>query len=187
MPSLHAALKGCCDFSPCVEKTARRQTGNTSSYKMPNTVGQNIVNQFMGQIQQSDNYQVPVSNSAVTNNEPSFRSQNTETQFYTSSRSPAEISTDQNFELTERQTNRNMQQGPQAKFEPFQIQLKSAAGGSQSKWQNWGDWSICSKSCGSGVQTRHRECNDGNFCPGRNYEEKVCETPCSQSSYWPSY
>ena len=76
-------------------------------------------------------------------NEPSFRSQNTETQFYISSRSPAEISTDQNFELTERQTNRNMQQGPQAKFEPFQIQLKSAAGGSQSKWQNWGDWSIC--------------------------------------------
>ena len=176
---------------------------------MPNTVGQNIVNQFMGQIKQSDNYQVPVSNSAVTNNEPSFRSQNTETQFYISSRSPAEISTDQNFELTERQTNRNMQQGPQAKFEPFQIQLKSAAGGSQSKWQNWGDWSICrtwfsivekkrigfyecfrtfkSKSCGSGVQTRHRECNDGSFCPGRNYEEKVCETPCSQSSYWPSY
>ena len=223
MPSLHDALKGCCDFSPCVEKTARRQTGKTrlgvkynesfrlqilfffiemtpkiSSYTRPNTVGQNIINQFMG----------PVANSPATNKGPSFQSQNTETQFYKSPRSPAKMSTDQNYEVTGPQTYRNAQQGPQAKFEPFQIQLKSAAGGSPSRWKNWGDWSICrswfsivkkrigfyecfrtfkSQSCGSGVQTRHRECNDGSFCPGRNYEEKVCETPCSQSSYWPSY
>ena len=110
---------------------------------MPNTVGQNIINKYMGQIKQSDKYQVPVANSAATNKEPSFQSQNTETKFYNAPRSPAKMSTDQNYEVTEQQTYRNTQQGPQAKFEPFQIQLKSAAGGSPSRWKNWGDWSIC--------------------------------------------
>lgn len=110
---------------------------------MPNTVGQNLVNQYMGRIQKSDNYQVPVANSAATNKEPSFQSQTTGTQFYKSPPTPVEISTDQSYEVTERQTYRNKQQRPQAKFEPFQIQLKSAAGDSQSRWGNWGDWSIC--------------------------------------------
>ncbi|KAG7164020.1 Hemicentin-1-like 5, partial [Homarus americanus] len=47
-------------------------------------------------------------------------------------------------------------------------------------WGSWEPWSVCSVSCGGGVQRRQRECNDpppsngGWFCPGSDTLEDYC-------------
>ena len=51
-----------------------------------------------------------------------------------------------------------------------------------SDWEEWGDWSECSQSCGSGFQSRMRTCNpgeDGQACTGPTMIRRVCNTtPC---------
>ena len=38
---------------------------------------------------------------------------------------------------------------------------------------DWSEWSKCSNSCGSGIQTRTQNCN-GDNCEGSQTEEKSC-------------
>ncbi|KAJ3580630.1 hypothetical protein NHX12_034328, partial [Muraenolepis orangiensis] len=57
---------------------------------------------------------------------------------------------------------------------------------SQSKqdgsWAAWGKYGACSRSCGSGVRIRTRQCanpapsNGGQDCPGVNYDYQLCNT-----------
>jgi len=54
---------------------------------------------------------------------------------------------------------------------------------SRPRWGEWGAWSMCSSSCGDGVQTRRRQCvnpSTGNtvgsqLCYGRDQEQKYCK------------
>ena len=47
-------------------------------------------------------------------------------------------------------------------------------------WSNWSSWSICSKSCGSGLKRRLRLCNNpapnygGTPCEGKSFEDETC-------------
>lgn len=47
-------------------------------------------------------------------------------------------------------------------------------------WSNWSNWTECNVSCGSGVVTRDRYCNNpepavgGKHCNGANKESKSC-------------
>ncbi|CAH2087110.1 unnamed protein product [Euphydryas editha] len=52
-------------------------------------------------------------------------------------------------------------------------------------WGPWSEWSECSRTCGAGVSTQSRECNNpeplnnGNYCIGDRSRYKVCNTdPC---------
>ncbi|XP_077410354.1 SCO-spondin [Vanacampus margaritifer] len=59
-------------------------------------------------------------------------------------------------------------------------------------WGPWSNWTQCTKSCGGGVQSRRRDCDnptaegDGNYCEGLGIEVKACNTahcpvaPCSK-------
>ncbi|XP_015927012.1 semaphorin 5c [Parasteatoda tepidariorum] len=58
-------------------------------------------------------------------------------------------------------------------------------------WSEWGTWSICSVTCGSGVQYRERTCDNpsvsgnGADCKGPSRSEKKCENPaCDVSEGW---
>ncbi|XP_035694556.1 uncharacterized protein LOC118428567 [Branchiostoma floridae] len=60
--------------------------------------------------------------------------------------------------------------------------------GSWEEWQSWGD---CSATCGGGMKTRMRTCNDqydGKSCVGKSTENRACaETPCPVWSEWSSW
>ncbi|XP_072317058.1 A disintegrin and metalloproteinase with thrombospondin motifs 16 [Eucyclogobius newberryi] len=49
-------------------------------------------------------------------------------------------------------------------------------------WSEWSSWSACSRSCGSGVSLRERQCNNprpaygGKFCEGSSRSYKLCNT-----------
>ena len=49
-------------------------------------------------------------------------------------------------------------------------------------WSDWTDWTLCSKTCGSGVAVRHRQCDspppdtDGQPCIGPDRETQTCNT-----------
>ena len=52
-------------------------------------------------------------------------------------------------------------------------------------WSNWGEWSDCTETCGSGNIVRHRDCdspapqNGGQPCSGLAYENVPCQvSPC---------
>ena len=52
-------------------------------------------------------------------------------------------------------------------------------------WGEWGEYSACSKICGTGTRERKRQCNDpsplgeGKDCVGPHSEQKDCNTnPC---------
>merc|ERR1712228_674136 len=51
-------------------------------------------------------------------------------------------------------------------------------------WSTWTSWSRCSKSCGTGSQTRTRSCNQpapscgGSSCRGSGSEGQDCNTQC---------
>uniref|UniRef100_A0A8K9UVC9 SCO-spondin n=1 Tax=Oncorhynchus mykiss TaxID=8022 RepID=A0A8K9UVC9_ONCMY len=59
-------------------------------------------------------------------------------------------------------------------------------------WGEWSNWTDCTKSCGGGVQSRHRDCDspspegEGDYCEGLGTEVISCNTdhcpvaPCSQ-------
>nr|DBA18217.1 TPA: hypothetical protein GDO54_016492 [Pyxicephalus adspersus] len=61
-------------------------------------------------------------------------------------------------------------------------------------WLDWGQWEECSKTCGSGKQTRTRTCNipsaqeGGKTCDGKAIDTKVCNTkPCPVNGEWSSW
>jgi len=46
------------------------------------------------------------------------------------------------------------------------------------EWQGWSDYSVCSKECGPGVQTRTRKCKvyqNDHDCVGKNEETRPCK------------
>ncbi|XP_022240552.1 semaphorin-5A-like isoform X1 [Limulus polyphemus] len=44
-------------------------------------------------------------------------------------------------------------------------------------WSEWSLWSVCSKSCGGGIQSKTRICNsEESDCDGESYKEKECNT-----------
>ncbi|RXN17958.1 SCO-spondin [Labeo rohita] len=58
-------------------------------------------------------------------------------------------------------------------------------------WSSWTPWSVCSVSCGAGLQSRYRFCSDpersgnGLPCVGPDREDRVCAAiPCSRDGGW---
>ncbi|XP_074645669.1 properdin-like [Tubulanus polymorphus] len=58
-------------------------------------------------------------------------------------------------------------------------------------WAPWYPWRSCSKSCGGGIQTRFRRCNnpppmnDGKYCPGNSTSTRSCnERKCPVDGHW---
>ncbi|XP_035769457.1 A disintegrin and metalloproteinase with thrombospondin motifs 17 isoform X1 [Neolamprologus brichardi] len=56
-------------------------------------------------------------------------------------------------------------------------------------WSPWSQWSLCSRTCGTGVQFRQRKCDHpppgpgGRHCPQASVEHKACEAPpCPKGS-----
>ncbi|XP_061595470.1 A disintegrin and metalloproteinase with thrombospondin motifs 7 isoform X2 [Cololabis saira] len=52
-------------------------------------------------------------------------------------------------------------------------------------WASWSEWSTCSRTCGAGVQSAERECDNpapkhrGRYCLGERRRYKICNTtPC---------
>ncbi|XP_076868946.1 semaphorin-5A [Brachyhypopomus gauderio] len=46
-------------------------------------------------------------------------------------------------------------------------------------WSAWSPWERCTVPCGGGVQSRRRNCENGNECPGCSVEYQSCNTlPC---------
>ena len=53
------------------------------------------------------------------------------------------------------------------------------------KWRAWTEWTLCSASCGQGLQVRSRKCDSdkARHCPGPNVEPRDCFVPqeeCNQ-------
>ena len=54
--------------------------------------------------------------------------------------------------------------------------LQPECGGITSEWQEWGEWSVCSTSCGKGSKIRARTCSgDIGTCLGERTETKDCQ------------
>ena len=51
---------------------------------------------------------------------------------------------------------------------------------SRSQWGLWGAWSGCSKTCGSGRQSRWRMCPSNAQCQGQSSETQQCSTTACQ-------
>ena len=53
------------------------------------------------------------------------------------------------------------------------------------EWNNWAEWTTCNKTCGSGFQSRQRECEPQTdtrtlYCLGESVQEIICNNcPCS--------
>ncbi|XP_037550345.1 A disintegrin and metalloproteinase with thrombospondin motifs 7 [Nematolebias whitei] len=52
-------------------------------------------------------------------------------------------------------------------------------------WASWSEWSACSRTCGAGVQTARRDCDNptpkhrGKYCLGERQKHRICNTtPC---------
>ena len=58
---------------------------------------------------------------------------------------------------------------------------------SDGAWSNWSQWSQCSVSCGRGIKTRIRDCDDpppvngGADCTGINIQRTHCHQTCKKS------
>ena len=52
-------------------------------------------------------------------------------------------------------------------------------------WGDWGQWSQCSRTCGGGLSTLERECdnpvpeNKGRYCLGERRKYKICNSKVS--------
>ena len=53
---------------------------------------------------------------------------------------------------------------------------------SEPEWEDWAQWSVCSKTCGKGFRTRLRVCTVAGVasakCSGRDADNKGCFTVC---------
>uniref|UniRef100_A0A8C3ARR5 ADAM metallopeptidase with thrombospondin type 1 motif 7 n=1 Tax=Cyclopterus lumpus TaxID=8103 RepID=A0A8C3ARR5_CYCLU len=54
-------------------------------------------------------------------------------------------------------------------------------------WASWSEWSACSRTCGVGVRSAHRDCDNpvpmhrGKYCLGERRRYKICNTtPCAR-------
>ncbi|CAG2202260.1 Hemicentin-1,Coadhesin,Adhesion G protein-coupled receptor B3,Adhesion G protein-coupled receptor B2,Thrombospondin-1,Mucin-like protein [Mytilus edulis] len=61
-------------------------------------------------------------------------------------------------------------------------------------WGSWKDWTMCSKTCGGGIQERSRSCdnpapaNNGPDCSGSDTESRQCASnPCPIAGNWGSW
>ncbi|VDI83382.1 Hypothetical predicted protein [Mytilus galloprovincialis] len=61
-------------------------------------------------------------------------------------------------------------------------------------WSEWGVWSLCSTSCGSGNRTRNRLCDNpppsygGEYCNGKTLDSDICNThECPINGNWGSW
>ena len=56
-------------------------------------------------------------------------------------------------------------------------------------WTNWSEWTPCDVTCGTGLQTRRRNCSNpepafgGKICPGYKTEARNCQPRYCQSMY----
>ena len=58
----------------------------------------------------------------------------------------------------------------------IKVCLQPECGGITSEWQEWGEWSVCSTSCGRGSKIRARTCSgDIGTCLGERTETKDCQ------------
>ncbi|XP_070563732.1 A disintegrin and metalloproteinase with thrombospondin motifs adt-1-like [Ptychodera flava] len=60
------------------------------------------------------------------------------------------------------------------------------------RWYQWGSWSECSMSCGSGERSRYRECEEPQFggepCSGPRNDTETCNTnPCPVDGYYDTW
>ncbi|KAM4592817.1 A disintegrin and metalloproteinase with thrombospondin motifs 7 [Odontesthes bonariensis] len=53
-------------------------------------------------------------------------------------------------------------------------------------WAPWSEWSVCSRTCGAGIQSAERDCDNpvpkyrGKYCLGERRRHRICNiTPCS--------
>ncbi|KAM9306065.1 SCO-spondin-like, partial [Gastrophryne carolinensis] len=72
-------------------------------------------------------------------------------------------------------------EGPERQEQPCNLEPCSESG----QWSEWSSWTDCTKSCGEGVRSRTRKCNNpsplggGDFCEGRSTEVEPCQhAPC---------
>ncbi|XP_063427422.1 uncharacterized protein LOC134710933 [Mytilus trossulus] len=69
-------------------------------------------------------------------------------------------------------------QAPEPQVQPTQAPEPQVPGG----WTDYGDWSPCTKTCGTGESVRYRTCskpapaNGGKECEGKSQEKKPCNT-----------
>ncbi|VDK47149.1 unnamed protein product [Anisakis simplex] len=55
------------------------------------------------------------------------------------------------------------------------------------EWTSWGEWSLCTVTCGGGLIRRNRFCRNG-ICQGKSVEEMQCdEEVCPHWSEWSAY
>lgn len=60
-------------------------------------------------------------------------------------------------------------------------------------WGEWGPWTECTRTCGGGVQTMDRECNNpaplnkGRYCLGEKTKIKLCNTQAHCDASLPTF
>lgn len=59
-------------------------------------------------------------------------------------------------------------------------------------WNNWSDWSDCTKSCGTGQQNRQRKfrpaTGNGRDCSGDSFQNRWCNVhPCPVDCNWSNW
>ncbi|XP_033120764.1 A disintegrin and metalloproteinase with thrombospondin motifs 7-like [Anneissia japonica] len=69
------------------------------------------------------------------------------------------------------------------------VEMSERAVAIDGDWGTWSEWSSCSRTCGGGVSTTHRECNNprpakgGKYCLGKRERYALCNTqPCPAGS-----
>lgn len=53
-------------------------------------------------------------------------------------------------------------------------------------WNDWGPWSECSVSCGTGIQSRYRLCltaTNNSYCIGKAVQSQQCNTESCTGNY----
>ena len=72
------------------------------------------------------------------------------------------------------------------------VETETCNDGSCPSWSNWSSWNDCSVDCDGGIQSRTRQCQDGdeNDCPGSSTDEQQCNGESCESDemvYWENH